>query len=162
MLLNFVKLNQSWSDFFIVALKSHLLVHNKRMQKYLLFLSLIGINSWTIAQSHDDSLMKTQDLLRDPTQRNAAIKGDSKAMDADQKVKALAGDQQTTEAIYGLSSDVLQAIHKSAGGDAQKMQKIIEDIARDPEKMKIYLRPELRTKLENAAKAVETNQKKLP
>ncbi len=131
------------------------------MKFVFLVLSSFMFNGVTRAQN-DEALSKAQEVLTNPSKRAEAIRGDAKAMDTDRKVKELAGDEQTTEQIYGLSSDVLKAMLNSVGGDSQKLQQLIVEVGQNPEKLKQFLSPEALKKLENTAKSIEAKDKKLP
>jgi hypothetical protein len=111
------------------------------------------------AQSDSDAaLAKTQALLRDQARRDAAVRADPVAQDADARVRALGKSDAGVEAIYELSAEILATLTDAAGGDPDKMMKIIQEAEANPEKLAEKLTPAQRAKLQELAKQLEATQ----
>lgn len=83
-------------------------------------------------KQNSEALEKTQTLLRDPSQREAAVKSDPKAMEIDAKAGALAGTPENKQKMYEISADVMEKLTNETGGDVDKMNKILEAAQKDP------------------------------
>ena len=116
-------------------------------------LLFFGLLAWiaiapAVARAEDDpdtaaALAKTQELLKDPAKRSAAVRADPAAKDADAKVKAVAKTDADSQAIYELSAE---------------MMKLLEEAQANPEKFAEKLTPEQRARLEQIAKQIEGGQ----
>jgi len=105
--------------------------------------------------ANDAALAKTQALLRDPAQREAAAKHDPAAREADAKARATGNSEADTQALYELSADVLATLTELSGGDAEKMMKILEEAKSHPEKFAESFTPAQREKLAQLARQIE-------
>ena len=83
-------------------------------------------------QHQQQGLKDTQRLLTSPKERDAAIRNDVKATDADKKVEALTGSGKNKEEIYDIASKVMETITKEANGDPQKMQQMLSEAQSNP------------------------------
>jgi hypothetical protein len=99
-----------------------------------------------------DALNKTQNLLNDRQQREAAVKKDRKSTAADQYVKQLTdGNDKTNNEIYELAAQVFQTVVKDANGDPKKMQEALDRFKRNPQEFASEFTPEQRAKLHEIA-----------
>ena len=97
------------------------------------------------ASSFDDSLNKTQQLLKDQSQRNKTVSETTDAQKADSQVKNLAPDQKTQDEYYGLAADILNNYRDAK--DEEGMKKSIQDGLRDPASFFKNLTPEQQAKI---------------
>ena len=78
-------------------------------------------SSGALDPSSATALQQTQQLLRDPAKRDAAIQTDPGAKAVDQKVRAFTGNAENTDALYGISADVMKELTEGTNGDPAKM-----------------------------------------
>lgn len=102
-------------------------------------------------KASQEALQKTTELLTNRAQREEAIKKDTKAQGADKMVDQVSGGGQNKEDVYGLASDVFADLVKETGGDAQKMQELLQKMARDPASFANRWTPEQRARLQRMA-----------
>jgi hypothetical protein len=127
------------------------------MKKTFLFANL-SFSSFAFS----DPLGQTQDLLKDPQKRNAFIQQDTQANEVNKKVNQVAGSPEVSNQIYNLSADVFAEIHKITGGDPEKMNKLLQDAAKDPSVLGNALSEDQRKKLKEIATQIETANQKRP
>ncbi|MGE3385489.1 MAG: hypothetical protein AB7K41_02020 [Bdellovibrionales bacterium] len=124
--------------------------------RYLLFLGLMLLahlpaKAEELDKASQEALQKTTELLTNRAQREEAIKKDTKAQGADKMVDQVSGGGQNKEDVYGLASDVFADLVKETGGDAQKMQELLQKMARDPASFANRWTPEQRARLQRMA-----------
>lgn len=121
------------------------------MKKIIVILSILSsILSVANAQdedkkSFDNSLNKTQELLRSKEQRDSALKETDAAKKVDERVKSLAPDSKTEQDYYDLAADIMNNYRE--GKDEEKMKNSIEEGSRDPSAFLNGLTPEQRAKV---------------
>lgn len=121
--------------------------------KCFLFIAsaLVLSASNSFAEGTIDPLKETQKVLTDKAKRNEAIKQEgSKAKAADEYAEKVAGSQGKEE-MYGMSAELMTMIEKEAGGDADKMMKILEEAQRNPEAFYNRFSPEQKAKIKAIA-----------
>ena len=102
----------------------------------------------------------TQRMLRTPTEREAAIKGNKIATDVDQKVGSLAGSKENKEQIYDLAAQVLEKIAAEAKGDPEKMQRLLLESQSNPKGFyDKYFSEEQKNKVRSIANDIEKKGK---
>lgn len=79
-----------------------------------------------------EALFKTQQLLRDPEQRNKVIGDSAEAQMVDAQVESLAGNPQYKEAIYSLSNEVFSDLVHTTDGNPEEMQKVLMRAKENP------------------------------
>jgi hypothetical protein len=79
------------------------------------------------------ALRDTQDLLKNPTERQKAINKDPRAKDVDSKAEALAGSQENKENMYGLAAQLMEKIATETNGDPEKMQQLMLEAQQNPQ-----------------------------
>jgi len=94
-----------------------------------------------------EALKQTTQLLRNPIERNTQISKDTKAQMIDRQVQSLAGSEMNTEAIYGLSADIMAELTEKTHGDPVKMMEILEKAKNDPKGFAESLSPKNRAQL---------------
>ncbi len=125
--------------------------------KSLLVLTLIAVEFCSLSSAQDSgtatsaatqqSLTKTQQLLKDKKARQAVIAKDPTAKEADDFTKNLMGSDKLTGEVYSLAAEVLAIVVKDAQGDPVKMKEALEKFARDPASFVEKWTPEQRAKL---------------
>jgi hypothetical protein len=99
------------------------------------------------------ALLKTQDCLRNQSCESA--KTDA-GMAADLKaLEAVGGNIGGKQALYSISADIMPVLEKQAGGDALKMQEIIQKAQTDPEGFLNALPADLQAKIKNISNAAQ-------
>jgi hypothetical protein len=123
-------------------------------------LLLSGIGSVARAELDKESkeaLEKTQQLLRDPTQRNAAMKGNQEAQTNNQSLESLVGSQNAS-GVYDLSAEIFGKIVTDSNGDPAVMQKKIEEAQKNPTAFLNSLTPEQKARIKAIADQSPANQ----
>lgn len=114
----------------------------------------------------EQALRLTQEMLKDPATRQSEINKSPEGKAANAKVKEIAGSPENEQAIYELAASVFATMSDQAGGDPEKMQKILDEALRNPQGFAETWSPEQVKKLEeisaksNSVKS-EKPQKKL-
>lgn len=103
----------------------------------------------------EEALQMTQQLLFDPKQRPAVINGSSQAQAADRALQSLAGDPQTAQQMYQLAADIFGSMGQQNGFDADKMEKVVEQGAKDPAGFANTLSPGQKDMLHKLGLAIE-------
>jgi hypothetical protein len=103
-----------------------------------------------------ESLLKTQQMLTNPQQRQQAIAGDKKAQETDKKVQNLLGPDQ--EKAYEISAQVLQVLVDRSNGDPAQMQNLMNQLMANPALLEQYLTPENRQKITEMGKRIEAEK----
>ncbi len=116
-----------------------------------LFFNAVAFESSELDSASQKALDETQQLLKDKSARENEIGKDSRTQYVDKQVKSIAGSSENTEAIYGLSSDVMEELVKKTGGDTTKMMEILDKAKNDPEGFAKSLSPETQAKLRGLA-----------
>jgi hypothetical protein len=87
-----------------------------------------------LSQDDQKALQETQDLLRDQKQRDEYIKSSPDAQKTMDQVKTLGGSQQNMDAMFNISADIFQSLVNEAGGDPVKLQMLLAEAQKNPEK----------------------------
>ncbi len=101
-----------------------------------------------------DALSKTQDLLRDPNQREKAAKESSKAAATMKSAEDFVGKEHTSD-LYDIIADVMGTITNRSQGNVKLMN---EDTQKSPENFIKLLTPEQMAKIEALAKKIEAER----
>lgn len=100
------------------------------------------------------ALRQTQELLRNPGKRDESVQRDAKAKEADAKVREVAGSAANTEAMYALAAEVLESMVRESGGDATKLQELLQSAQSNPEAFYKALTPEQRARVKQIAEQI--------
>jgi hypothetical protein len=103
-----------------------------------------------------EALLKTQQMLTNPQQRQQAIAGDKKAQETDKKVQNLLGQDQ--QKAYEISAQVLQVLVERSNGDPAQMQNLMNQLMANPALLEQYLTPENRQKITEMGKRIEAEK----
>ncbi len=99
------------------------------------------------------ALLKTQDCLRNQSCESAKT---DVGMAADLKaLEAVGGNIGGKQALYSISADIMPVLEKQAGGDALKMQEIIQKAQANPEGFFNSLPADLQAKIKNVSNAMQ-------
>ena len=131
------------------------------MKKWIIFtisssLLLSFSQAWSQTSGSEKSpTQKTVDLLNSPEKRKKAAKKDKASQDAHQKVLDISGSQENTDKIYKLTSMIFQRLAGEQGGDAAKMQTLVDKALKNPEAFADQFTPEERKLLKEIAGSIE-------
>ena len=95
--------------------------------------------------SFDDSLNRTQKLLKTKSERDSAIQETQAGQKADERVKTLAPDSKTQQEYYELAADIMNNFREEKDEDA--MKKSVEYGGRNPSAFLNGLTPEQKAKV---------------
>lgn len=127
--------------------------------RYLTVLICIFMGVAALAQldsADQEALQKTQELLRNKTERSKAIQTSESSQKVDKHVDSLFGDSSAAkEGIYDLAADIFADLVKQSGGDADKMQQLIQEYQRDPAAFAAKWSPEQKAKLKGLSEKVK-------
>jgi|GEM_PF-5666740 len=134
------------------------------MKVIIFCLSLIHAVAYADLDQHEQQGLKdTQRLLTNPSERNAAIKNDKKALETDQKVEALTGAGKNKEEIYDIAAKVMEAITVESKGDPEKMQKLLLEAQGNPQAFyDKYFSAAEKERVRNLANDIEKKGNKVP
>ncbi len=80
----------------------------------------------------EEALRNTLEVLNSPSQRGEIISKDPAAKKADAQAEALVGTGENKDKLYALAGKLMESLSKKAGGDPEKMAKILEEAQRNP------------------------------
>jgi len=101
-------------------------------------------------KASQEALEKTQKLLRDPSQRNAAMNQSPDARSNDAELQKLMGGKGTG-GVYDLSADIFAKIVSESNGDVVVMQQKLEQAQTNPEAFLKSLTPEQQARIKSMA-----------
>lgn len=110
-----------------------------------LLCSVAQTQSHSDESTFDDSLNKTQDFLKNRSERNEAISESQDAQKADSQVKKLAPDAKTQDEYYELSAEILNNYREAK--DEAAMKRDISNAKTDPVSFYNRLTPEQKEKI---------------
>ncbi len=128
------------------------------MLKFLvLIFSISFLTLPTFAEEDLDAALKdVQDLLRTESKRNEVIKVSPKAQQADDfALQAVGGNQALKNDIYDVSADVMATVKELSGGDAAKMNELLQKALQNPTAFLKSLPPEQQAKIRDIAAKTE-------
>ena len=126
----------------------------------MLGLILFSLMVSALDADSQDSLNKTQTLLKDRSQRESAAKATPESREAHEKAKNVAGSPENTDKIYNISSDIMATLTEESGGDPQKLQEIVNSFKANPQAFYDRLTPAQREQIRGLAADIEKNQGK--
>lgn len=120
------------------------------MKKFILIHLCFGLCSSIVfglddKATFDDSLNKTQTLLKDPSQRKKAVSETEDGKKADEQVKKLAPDAATQDEFYNLAADILDNYRDEKSEEGMKAD--VSAAKRDPTSFYKNLTPEQQEKV---------------
>lgn len=107
----------------------------------------------------EEALRNTIEVLNSPGERSEIISKDPAAKRADSQVEALVGTGQNKDKLYALAGKLMESLSKRAGGDPEKMAKLLEEAQRNPAAFAEGFTPEERKMLKELAGSAETSGK---
>ncbi len=127
---------------------------------FSLFLSLGGALAQqnSLSAEDQDALQKTQDLLKNKKQRMEYIEANPDAMKTMDQVKKLGGSEQGQEAMFDLSSEILQSLVQEANGDVNKLQDLLVEAQKNPTKFYERLNAQQKSRIRQIASDIESNK----
>tara|TARA_B100001248_G_scaffold262158_1_gene256440 strand:+ start:1189 stop:1581 length:393 start_codon:yes stop_codon:yes gene_type:complete len=127
---------------------------------FLFFIALAFSQSQTLDSHSQNALRQTQELLNNRVKREQAIQENPTSQAVGEKVEHLTlGNEEHKDQVFHLSAGALENIAKEAGGDAGKMQKIMQELQRNPAALKNYLSKEQLQQLKSLGHELQPKQK---
>ena len=106
--------------------------------------------------SDQEALQKTQELLRNKSQRDHAIQQSPGAQQAVEFLQQLTGgDAKMSEDIFALAADVFSILVTESAGDVSKMNEALEKFKRAPAQFASKWTPEQKARLKKLAERLE-------
>lgn len=121
-----------------------------------------GDSSSSMSETSEDmvsqeSLRRVQQDLINPAARQKILNGDSKAKEQDKKVQGLLGSD--SEKAYEISAELIETIHKKAGGDPVKIEELVNELRTNPMAIEKHLSSQQKAKIRKMANDIEAQQK---
>lgn len=107
-----------------------------------------------------EALQKTQQGLTNPAERAKMIQVSPQAQEQDAKVRSMLGNH--TDGAYKISAGVLEKLVRETGGDATKMQAIVNQLMSNPAMLEQYLTPAERESIRKMANDIEKKNGSAP
>ncbi len=109
----------------------------------------------------DPAIKDVQDVLRTQSKRDEVIKADTKAQQADAfALQAVGGNQNLKNDVYDVSADIMATVHKLSGGDAAKMNALLQKALQNPGEFLKSLPADQQAKIRDIA--AKTEKQKAP
>ncbi|MCB0390699.1 MAG: hypothetical protein KDD58_05395 [Bdellovibrionales bacterium] len=134
------------------------------MKKYFLVFLVFIAYPFSFAQQMDsasqEALKQTQELLQNQQQRDAYIRQNKDAGQADQNVKNLTGgDAANTQEMYSIAADVMNIVAEKAKKpngevDVEKMNQLMMQYQSNPEAFYREMTPEQRARIKALGKKI--------
>lgn len=123
-------------------------------------LSLIFSSISFAADDLDPALKDVQELLRSQSQREAVIKNDNKAKQADDfALQAVGGNQDLKNDVYDVSADIMATVQKLSAGDPAKMNALLQKALQNPGEFLKSLPADQQAKIRDIAAKTEAHKK---
>lgn len=133
----------------------------KSILTFIIFFSLQSLWAQNRGQfERDKTLKQTQDLLRNPQQRDSFIRGNEGAQKVDDNVKSLTGGNEAyTAEMYNIAADVLALVTERAKKpngeiDVEKMKRLMMEYQTNPEAFYRQMTPEQRQRIKELGKKI--------
>jgi hypothetical protein len=107
-----------------------------------------------------EALTRTQALLQDKGQRGEALKNNQQGQALDAQLSSLVGTGADKEAIYAIAAEVFAQLVQETGGDAAKMNQILEEAQRNPEEFAKRLNAAQRAQVSDIAARAEKGSRR--
>lgn len=114
------------------------------------FCCYLGFNSFSFAQLSDtdqNALNKTQDFLKNKSERNTFIKSAPDAQKHMNQMEALGLSESQKNEMFNISSDIFGDLIKKQNGDAEGLKRLLQQAEQNPEAFYNSLSPESREKI---------------
>jgi hypothetical protein len=98
-----------------------------------------------------DALQKTQEMLRDPIERNKVIGESDRAMKVNREVEVMMGSSQNSNEVYDLSAEVFAKLAEEANGDPDRMMQLLTMANQNPSLFAEKWSPDQKQKLKRIA-----------
>jgi hypothetical protein len=132
----------------------------KLLMVFSLFFAFSQTSFADLDSSSSKALDQTQDLLRSKKQREAFIKKDKKAKEADQRVdKLTGGDASSKQELYDIAADVMKIVAEKAKKpngdvDVDKMNKLMMQYQANPEAFYKQMTPEQKARIKKLGQKI--------
>jgi hypothetical protein len=128
-----------------------------RFKKILVVFALANLVIVDIALSGElepsakEAVQKTQEMLRDPKERNKVIGESERGIQANREVEVLMGSPQNTNDVYNLSAEVFAKLAEEANGDPDRMMQLLTMAKENPSLFAEKWTPDQKQKLKRIA-----------
>lgn len=119
--------------------------------RIVLFVLFFANFAHALDNASKEALDKTSTTLRDPKERAKAVNENDKTKAADKQLQRVTGNPANTQKAYEISADIMETMVQQTGGDASKMQQMLEQAQKDPEGFYNKLTPEQRKQIQELA-----------
>ena len=89
-----------------------------------------------------EALSATLKMLTEPSLRSPEIAKNQQATAIDKQVQSMLGSEQLREEFYALAAQIFQELTSNSGGDASKMNEVLERAKADPAAFAAMLSPQ--------------------
>lgn len=136
------------------------------MPRVLICLVFLLTSSTTWAKSdtehNQEAMKKTQELLKDPTQRQKALDNPAAKQSADRVQQLTGGDAQMEQAIWEMSAELMPLLVEEANGDPKKMAEYLEKMKSNPQAFADRFPAAQKKKLQEIADKIAKKQQQKP
>lgn len=125
-------------------------------------LGFLIVSSSALAEMDEASrqaLAETQKLLNDPAALEKLMSGDAGARKADQSAMSLTGGGAEHRELYQIASEIFGSLVESTGGDVSKLQKLMAESQKSPEKLEM-LSPAQKARIKGLASKINGSMAK--
>lgn len=134
------------------------------MLKALLCLTLASFvtsTAWSKSDKevNEEALKNTQDLLKNPTERQKALNTPAARQSVEQLKNLTGGDAQIEQEIWELSADLMPILLEESKGDPQKMTKLLQEMKANPLSFADKFSGAQKEKLRKIAEKIASKQK---
>lgn len=104
---------------------------------------------------NQDALNKTQEMLRNKSQRDAVIKNTPQAQEYIQKMNQMGMNGSQQDKTFDITADIFGTLVKDSNGDASAMQKLLLNAQKDPQAFYNSLSPEQKKMIQSLGLEME-------
>ena len=108
------------------------------------------------------ALAETQKLLGDPAALEKLMTTDAGARKADQSALALTGGGAEHRELYQIASEIFSSLVENTGGDVSKLQQLMAESQKNPEKLYEKLTPAQKSRIKALSAKIEGSMSKGP
>lgn len=112
-----------------------------------------------LGSAEQEGLDKTQDLLRNKSERDKFIRTSPAASDIDRKVDKLTGGGAEKEEVYDIAARVMEKVAQEAKGDPELMKQLLLKASANPKGFyETYFSEEDRRRVKKIADSIDKKQ----
>lgn len=107
-------------------------------------------------RTSDVALDEVIELLTSSEKRQKALKDQPQALEADQILKSLGGEQ--SEKLYQLAAKIFESLILQSQGNIEQVESILNKAKKNPEEFLKSLNPELRNAIKDVSSKIQKSQ----